>query len=102
MEIELKFLIEATDVDAFCGIMSDLPFQVEPKATRQLTNAYYDTQDNALRQWDMGLRSRTSLFDSGDGWSEQTIKLAGQDIGGLHQRPEHTIKFTMLKAYSRI
>jgi triphosphatase len=93
MEIELKFLIEATDVDAFCGIMSDLPFQVEPKATRQLTNAYYDTQDNALRQWDMGLRSRTSLFDSGDGWSEQTIKLAGQDIGGLHQRPEHTIKF---------
>lgn len=93
MEIELKFLIEPNKLDDFFALIQATPFQVEPQPARQLANAYFDTQDNTLRQWDFGLRTRTSLDDAGQGWSEQTVKLAGQDIGGLHQRPEYTVKF---------
>lgn len=93
MEIELKFLIQASETASFFSLMAQSPYQVESHPSRALSNAYYDTPDNDLRQWDFGLRSRTSMFDSGEGWSEQTVKLAGQDIGGLHQRPEYTIKF---------
>jgi len=39
-----------------------------------------------LRQWDMGLRVRGY-----DGHKEQTIKTAGQVIGGIHSRPEYNV-----------
>ena len=51
-----------------------------------LTNIYYETADNQLRRWDMGLRIR----GVGEKY-EMTLKTAGQTTGGLHQRPEYNV-----------
>lgn len=90
MEIELKFLIAAQDLESIQQLMGQLPFETNVLATKQLQNAYYDTEDKVLRQHDIGVRTRRSVEPNGRSSNEQTVKLAGQDIGGLHQRPEHT------------
>ena len=69
----------------------DSPFHVERKPTLTLGNAYYDTEGNALRQWDFGLRTRTIKTPDGNLSAEQTIKLSGKDVAGLQQRPEYNV-----------
>jgi triphosphatase len=92
MEIELKFLLQDDDVPLFKTLICNPLFAAKAQPTLSLNNAYYDTPNNDLRRFDFGLRTRSSRLENGTGWSEQTIKLAGQDIGGLHQRPEYTEK----------
>lgn len=96
-EVELKFLVlmdselNATEfsekiTDNITQLLQqeDLSFQYQ---LNKLTNCYFDTADQALRQLDFGLRIRRD----GD-HIEQTIKTAGVIIGGLHQRPEYNVK----------
>jgi len=84
-EIEIK-LIASGDIEDILNIISK---KQEVKLVSQsfdLENIYFDTADNTLREWDMGLRIRVN-----DQHIEQTIKTAGEVIGGLHQRPEYNI-----------
>lgn len=94
MEIELKFLLQKNDTELFRQFMVNPAFNAQEKSQLTLTNAYYDTPDCALRNFDIGLRTRGSAYAEGQGWTEQTVKLAGKDIGGLHQRPEFTTRLS--------
>ena len=51
-----------------------------------MLNAYFDTADRWFRRHDMGLRSRKKR-----GQFEQTLKLAGSQLGALQQRPEYNL-----------
>ena len=83
-EVELKFLV---DRDFSAELAQRLAaYTVLATSDRQLANTYFDTEERALRGWQCGLRVRTQ-----DGQHEQTIKCAGQSIGGLHQRPEYNL-----------
>ena len=83
-EVELKFLVAD---DVFSHLEQTLSvLEVIKQQDQQLENIYFDTADQQLRALDCGLRIRTY-----NGQHEQTIKLAGQVIGGLHQRPEYTL-----------
>lgn len=83
-EVELKFLV---DRDFSAELAQRLTvYTVLATSDRQLANTYFDTEERALRGWQCGLRVRTQ-----DGQHEQTIKCAGQSIGGLHQRPEYNL-----------
>ncbi len=83
-EVELKFLV--TD-DVFTYLEKTLSqFKVSSYQDKTLKNSYFDTPEQTLRSFDFGLRIRTAKD-----LQEQTIKLAGQDIGGLFQRPEYTV-----------
>lgn len=83
-EIELKFIVNADSVETLRHHLHTLT--EEHIAASQLLNIYYETPDNWLRSHDMGLRIRGF-----DGQYEMTMKIAGQVIGGLHQRPEYNI-----------
>ncbi len=81
-EIELKLQVEPTQRDAILALCEQL--SKSSKYTQmKLGNAYFDTSDLRLRQFDIGLRIRER-----DGAREQTVKLAGEVLGGLHRRPE--------------
>lgn len=84
IEIELKFLIDPDQIDAIKKQLALYPHRYT--SPTMLTNHYYETADNQLRGWDMGLRVRGK-----DGHYEMTLKTAGQEIGGLHQRPEYNV-----------
>jgi triphosphatase len=86
-EIELKFFVSEQDVIE--KITTFLTQQQLPFAHKEtsLTNCYFDTKELALRKLDMGLRIRTCAD-----YKEQTIKTAGNIIGGLHQRPEYNVE----------
>ncbi|WP_368884540.1 inorganic triphosphatase [Providencia vermicola] len=84
IEVELKLAAQTAAIEPVRQFLSTLAHQhIEPK---KLTNIYFDSEDRLLRQWDMGLRIRGC-----DGHYEMTIKIAGQVIGGLHQRPEYNV-----------
>ncbi|MBC8952577.1 inorganic triphosphatase [Xenorhabdus sp. PB62.4] len=84
VEIELKLSVKPDAISAVRQQLFQLPHQhTSPK---HLTNIYFETPDNKLRRWDMGLRIRGF-----DGHYEMTIKTAGKVIGGLHQRPEFNV-----------
>jgi len=91
MEIELKFTLSPQDIERAESAIVESPYVVESSPTLTLSNAYYDTEDNQLRSWDFGLRTRTSVSEDGSVSAEQTIKLAGQDVAGLQQRPEYNV-----------
>lgn len=93
MEVELKFLLSEQNVTAFEQVILDCPFQVDAKPLKQLRNAYYDTPELDLRNFDIGFRTRSCQSAESEGYFEQTVKLAGQDLGGLHQRPEYNIRY---------
>lgn len=84
VEIELKFIVSPTAVDTLSERFAAWPN--EHVAPQQLTNIYYETADNFMRNHDMGLRIRGC-----DGKYEMTLKTAGSVIGGLHQRPEYNV-----------
>ncbi|MCU5771692.1 inorganic triphosphatase [Erwiniaceae bacterium BAC15a-03b] len=84
IEIELKFIVLPEAAIKLAAQLAAWPHQHTPAVA--LTNIYYETPDNQLRRWDMGLRIR----GFGEHY-EMTLKTAGQTIGGLHQRPEYNI-----------
>lgn len=93
IEIELKFLVAQNAqsvlskwVEKF--VKKNPETGVEPSVSR-LTNTYFDSNEQLLRQHDMGLRVRGT-----DGVWEQTIKTKGKTVGGLHQRPEYNVDLT--------
>ncbi|OYD25542.1 CYTH domain-containing protein [Oceanimonas baumannii] len=83
-EIEIKFLV-SRDIN---GSLTDLlpPCQILEHDHRHLANTYYDTASLDLRRAGAGLRIRSQNGDM-----EQTVKLAGSQVGGLHQRPEYNV-----------
>ncbi|PKH25333.1 inorganic triphosphatase [Enterobacterales bacterium CwR94] len=84
VEIEVKFIANDQAVQALPTTLAQWPHQAFP--AQSLTNIYFETADNQLRRWDMGLRIR--------GWDtefEMTLKTAGQTVGGLHQRAEYNV-----------
>ena len=83
-EIELKFIVNPQNIDALRSHLHTLT--TEHVAPEKLLNVYYETPDNWLRGHDMGLRIR----GVGERY-EMTMKIAGQVVGGLHQRPEYNI-----------
>ncbi|QHM72451.1 inorganic triphosphatase [Mixta intestinalis] len=87
IEIELKFIATPQAADRLGSQLAAWPHQYS--APIALTNIYYETPDNQLRRWDMGLRIR----GIGERY-EMTLKTAGQTIGGLHQRPEYNVELT--------
>ncbi|WP_313655218.1 inorganic triphosphatase [Pantoea sp.] len=84
IEIELKFIATSQAAGKLAERLATLPHQHQ--AARELTNIYFETDDNQLRRWDMGLRIRGV-----DKRYEMTLKAAGQTLGGLHQRPEYNV-----------
>jgi triphosphatase len=83
-EVELKFLVTGDVFSHLEQVLRSLNITV--RQDQQLENIYFDTPEQALRGLDAGLRIRSC-----HGQHEQTIKMAGQAIGGLHQRPEYTL-----------
>jgi len=83
-EIELKFIVDPSRVDALRTHLHTLTDEHVAPAT--LLNIYYETPDGWLRGHDMGLRIRGAQ----DRY-EMTIKTAGRTVGGLHQRPEYNV-----------
>jgi len=84
-EIEIK-LITAKNIESSINEISKKQGVKLVSQSFELENIYFETSDNLLRQWDMGLRIRVNGEHI-----EQTIKTAGEVIGGLHQRPEYNI-----------
>ncbi|MEI8600827.1 CYTH domain-containing protein [Shewanella sp. PP-Sp27a-2] len=84
-EIELKLFFLPIYQESLINKLDSLDNAV-PQGKRRLANGYFDTPDLQLRQWDMGLRVRGY-----DGHREQTIKTAGQVVGGIHSRPEYNV-----------
>lgn len=84
-EIELKFIATPQAAGKLAETFADWPHQ--HFAPRELTNIYFETDDNQLRRWDMGLRIRGV-----DQRYEMTLKAAGKTVGGLHQRPEYNVE----------
>ena len=87
IETELKFIASKEAVTRLAERLNGCPGQhFEPRA---LANIYFETPDNQLRRWDMGLRIRGI-----DKKYEMTLKTRGQTLGGLHQRPEYNVDLT--------
>ncbi|AVX40303.1 inorganic triphosphatase [Yersinia enterocolitica] len=84
VEIELKFMATPEAIAALPERLTSWPSQ--HYAPQTLTNIYFETADNRLRQHDMGLRIRGY-----DGRYEMTMKTGGKIVGGLHQRPEYNV-----------
>lgn len=85
-EIELKFLVSDNEVPRIPALITQFAKTVTNKPAKNLNNAYFDTPNRELRALDIGLRTRCCNDDC-----EQTIKLAGEVVGGLHQRPEYNL-----------
>ena len=98
-EIELKYLLLPT---ADTQSATNIPEKITQILTQQgyafktvkkdLANYYLDTPNLNFRQLDMGLRVRTTKIHSQSLRHEQTIKTAGEVIGGLHKRPEYNVE----------
>lgn len=86
-EVELKFLVTGDVFPHLERVLNSL--KINERQDQQLENIYFDTPEQSLRELDSGLRIRTY-----NGRHEQTIKMAGQAVGGLHQRPEYTLPST--------
>lgn len=90
LEVELKLLLPAKDAAAvFTAVTAYCRQQlaaVEPAGSKTLLNAYFDTADRWFRRHDSGLRTRQK-----QGQFEQTLKLAGQQHGAAHIRPEYNV-----------
>lgn len=90
LEVELKLTLTEAMTPALAGqieqVLTSLAQHCQPMPASQLLNAYFDTAAQWFRQHDSGLRSRLK-----QGRYEQTIKLAGQQHGGAHIRPEYNL-----------
>ncbi|AJJ25051.1 inorganic triphosphatase [Yersinia enterocolitica] len=84
VEIELKFIATPAAIAALPERITS--WQSQHSAPQTLTNIYFETADNRLRQHDIGLRIRGY-----DGRYEMTVKTGGKVVGGLHQRAEYNV-----------
>jgi triphosphatase len=93
LEVELKLLLPAQQAAAIFTAVVDYCHQqlaaVEYLGEKTLLNAYFDTADQWFRRHDSGLRTRQK-----QGRFEQTLKLAGQQHGAAHIRPEYNVPTT--------
>lgn len=88
-EIELKFIVDRAAADSLTRKLSAWQNDYSHSqhlGGQHLSNTYYETAENTLRQLGMGLRVRGE-----NGHYEMTLKTAGKVIGGLHQHPEYNI-----------
>lgn len=83
MEIELKLLLDPSDVASFKRHPLLKHYATGKPQSRQLTSIYFDTPDLYLQKNRTALRVRKV----GTRWV-QTCKSGGQAATGLHQRPE--------------
>lgn len=86
-ESELKFTLPRSEVPTLIAFLNR---HFTPQPTLQLSNAYFDTAAGDLNQLRIGCRIRRWQLDGQD-HAEQTVKLAGQVVNGLHQRPEYNL-----------
>lgn len=91
LEVELKLAINSpaqvpTEAMLLACWQPFLARPVTKHAEKQLFNAYFETADQWFRRHDCGLRTRLK-----SGQYEQTIKLAGQQHGAAHIRPEYNL-----------
>ncbi|SUP77129.1 adenylate cyclase [Yersinia frederiksenii] len=84
VEIELKFIATPAAIAALPERIT--AWHNQHSAPQTLTNIYFETADNRLRQHDIGLRIRGY-----DGRYEMTVKTGGKVVGGLHKRPEYNV-----------
>ncbi|MBO1518214.1 CYTH domain-containing protein [Oceanisphaera pacifica] len=87
-EIELKFLVTPELGEQLPALLQ--PYHISQQDQQHLANTYFDTADLALGSIKAGLRIRSQ-----NGQMEQTVKLAGSQVGGLHQRPEYNVPLTV-------
>lgn len=87
-EIELKFLVSPELITRLPTLLA--AYKISQYDQRNLSNTYFDTPNLALGKLKAGLRIRSK-----NGKLEQTVKLAGSQVGGLHQRPEYNIDLTV-------
>ncbi|AGH47047.1 CYTH domain-containing protein [Paraglaciecola psychrophila] len=86
-EIELKLLTNQYAGDIIeTKLLPQLNASVIQE-TQVLTNHYFDTPDRILKQHKIGLRIRGNNRKF-----EQTLKTAGNSVGGLHQRSEYNVQ----------
>ncbi|ART80148.1 CYTH domain-containing protein [Oceanisphaera avium] len=83
-EIELKFLVSAKRMALLAEQL--MQFEVCQHDHTFLSNTYFDTPNLDLSALKAGLRIREQ-----NGQLEQTLKFAGHQVGGLHQRPEYNL-----------
>jgi inorganic triphosphatase YgiF len=83
-EIELKFGFDG-DAKNLYSIFSNIG-SVSNETELHLDNTYFDTDKRDLFALKAGLRIRR-----GDNFSEQTLKVKGENIGGLHKRSEYNL-----------
>lgn len=88
LEVELKLGLTSALTQSMrqqlLDCWSQLAVQVVHQPAVSLLNAYFDTAEQWFRRHDAGLRSRCKA-----GQYQQTIKLAGQQLGAAHVRPEY-------------
>lgn len=88
LEVELKLWVMAPMSQALLQKVSDswptLAREVQAQPPVTLLNAYFETGSQWFRRHDAGLRTRCK-----NGQYQQTIKLAGQQLGAAHARPEY-------------
>ncbi len=83
-EIELKFGFDGNNYNLRENFKKI--GKVSPELTLRLDNTYFDTDTKDLYAIKCGLRIRRS-----DDFSEQTIKVKGESLGGLHKRKEYNL-----------
>ncbi len=86
LEVELKLIALHNPLVAFAEHILPMYEGRVTVSKKTLKNQYFDTPEQHLRQHNMGLRVRSC-----DGVHEQTLKMKGQIVGGLHQRPEYNL-----------
>jgi triphosphatase len=88
LEVELKLWVTAPMSAELLHNISDcwptLAKDVVSQPPVTLLNAYFETAAQWFRRHDAGLRTRCK-----NGQYQQTIKLAGQQLGAAHVRPEY-------------
>jgi triphosphatase len=84
-EAELKLLVDGHQAEAVLKLCQQLAKDLSSEQM-VLSNRYFDTSDLRLRQAGIGLRIRRRGQQL-----EQTIKLSGAVVGGLHSRPEFNV-----------
>lgn len=85
-EIELKFEIDSSTIIPLSNFLS--MHYVAHSEHLQLTNTYYDSKENILRQIGSSVRIRGTASLGQAAQYEITVKSAGSAVAGLHTRQE--------------
>lgn len=84
LEVELKVAVSLEDLAKLRRHAAIVAQAISRAASRKQYSVYYDTGKRDLQSHEIALRLRKAA----NGWT-QTIKVAGQNIGGLGFRPEY-------------